>query len=361
MTDPYKIDAVQGQPAPYPMARAFTSARRSSQVADNVLVTARLRNGTTGYGEASPAAYVTRETPTSVLFAVAGAAAEVENQDVRLYRRWSESLRSALPEAPAARSAIEMALLDALSRCMGVSLWQWLGGAVPEVRTDLSIPLCAAEQAGESARTAAEAGYRSLKIKVGGPDLQADVERVLAVSHAAPGCSLRLDANQGFSATTALQFTRRLLAKQVRVELLEQPVARDDLEALAAVTRRSPVPVIADESVISPADALRVAAMEAAHGVNIKLAKSGVAGALEIVAIARAAGLRLMLGCMLESLLGLGAAVHLACGVGAFDYLDLDAHVLLGLKARGEPFAQVGDLLSPAAVRAGIGWDPDTT
>jgi L-alanine-DL-glutamate epimerase-like enolase superfamily enzyme len=124
------------------------------------------------------------------------------------------------------------------------------------------------------------------------------------------------------------------------------------------VTRRSPVPVIADEAVVDARDALRVAATGAAHGINIKVAKAGLLGALQIIAVAQAGGLKLMLGCMLESLLGIGAALHLACGTGAFDYLDLDAHTLIGLEPQGLPFAQDGDRLRVDATAPGIGWSP---
>ena len=201
-------------------------------------------------------------------------------------------------------------------------------------------------------------GYRSLKIKVGGPNRQEDLARVRSVSQAAPGAGIRLDANQGFTAPEALEFLRACAAAGVPVEIIEQPVPRDDWEALAEVTRRSPVPVIADEAVIDARAALHLASTQAAHGINIKVAKAGLLGALQIIAIARAGGLKLMLGCMLESLLGIGAAVHLACGTGAFDYLDLDSHALIGLEPSGSPFAQAGDVHRVHPHAAGIGWQP---
>ncbi|HEU4754882.1 MAG TPA: enolase C-terminal domain-like protein, partial [Armatimonadota bacterium] len=103
---------------------------------------------------------------------------------------------------------------------------------------------------------------------------------------------------------------------------------------------------------------LRVAATGAAHGINIKLAKAGMLGALQIIAIARAAGLKLMIGCMLETLPGNGAAVHFACGTGAFDYLDLDSHMLVGIETPGLPFEQRGDELRVRADVPGTGWQP---
>lgn len=340
------------------MKSPFESAKRRSSVAENVLVTAVLSDGTRGYGEASPADYVTGETPESVLASVSGAADAVLRRDISRVRDWAPRLDEALSGQHTARSAAEMALLDALSRTWGVPLWIYFGGATPEVRSDLTVPIAPPEQAGAIAAEAAGMGYRSIKIKVGGPDRDADLERVRAVSAAAPGAGIRLDANQGFGADEALAFLAACEGAGIPIEMMEQPVPREDLEALAAVTRGSRVPVIADEAVVDPAAAVKVAAMGAAHGINIKVAKAGLLGALQIIAIARAAGLKLMLGCMLESLLGIGGSLHLACGSGAFDYLDLDSHALIGLTPTGLPFAQEGDVLRVSASTPGIGWEP---
>jgi L-Ala-D/L-Glu epimerase len=343
--------------ARYPMKSPFESAKRRSTEAENVLVIVALSDGTTGYGEASPASYVTGETAQTVLDAVSSAHG-LAGRDPARVAAWASVLNESLTEHPTARSAVEMAILDALTRSWGIPLWVYFGGAVQEVRSDLTVPIAAPEQASAIAAEAAGMGYRSLKIKVGGPDREADLERVRAVSRAAPGAGIRLDANQGFGPDEALAFLRDCQSAGVPVELMEQPVPRDDWEGLAAVTRRSPVPVIADEAVVDAQAALRVAATGAAHGINIKVAKAGLLGALQIVAIARAAGLKLMLGCMLESLLGIGASLHLACGTGAFDYLDLDAHALIGLTPAGLPFAQEGDVLRVDAGAPGIGWRP---
>jgi len=114
---------------------------------------------------------------------------------------------------------------------------------------------------------------------------------------------------------------------------------------MAWLQKRSPAPVAADESVRSPEDALRVIEARAAGVLNIKLAKTGVRGALDIAALARAAGLKLMIGCMQETARGLSPSVHLACGLGAFSYCDLDSDALLGPgQPRGE-FRREGPLL----------------
>jgi L-alanine-DL-glutamate epimerase-like enolase superfamily enzyme len=332
------------------MRAPFESARRRSTVARNARVEVVLADGTRGLGEASPAAYVTGEDQESVCAAAAGARTALLGEDAHRWARWEARLRDALPGAPTARSAIEMAILDATARRAGVPLWKWLGGASTRVVTDLSIPICPPTEAAERAAAAAAKGFRHIKIKVGGADRAEDAARVRAIAERCPGVRLRLDANQGFAPDEALSFVRQVMAAGVPVELLEQPVAKTDWDGLARVTRGSPVPVIADEAIQSPADAVRVAATGAAHGVNIKLAKSGIRGAMAIVAICRAAGLKLMIGCMLETDLGIGAAVQLACGTGAFDYLDLDAHLLIGLEPPYRDFRQRGAVMAVRGV-----------
>lgn len=349
---------LRSDPTEYPMRSPFLTAMRRSTTADNVTVRALLAGGVTGYGEGSPADYVTGETPQSVLRDCRVAAEALAGVDVRRTAHWSARLREALPSSPTARCAVEMALFDALCRAHDTPMWVWFGGAGREVRTDLTLPISETEQAAEEARKAAALGYRSLKIKVGGADREADFERVLAVSRAAPGVRLRLDANQAFTAAETLELLRRCQAEEVPVEMVEQPVPREDLEALAEVTRWSPVPVIADEAVLDAAAAVRIASLGAAHGVNIKLAKAGMFGALQIISVARAAGLKLMIGCMLESLLGSAAAVHLACGTGVFDFLDIDSHALIGLEPPGVPFAQQGDVQRVPEAVPGHGWEP---
>src|SRR5438128_2197621 len=124
------------------MASPFESAQRRSTVARNARVAVTLSDGTRGLGEASPAAYVTGEDQSSVCAAAAAARAALLGEDVHRWARWEARLREALPAAPTAVSALEMALLDATTRRAGLPLWKWLGGATTRVVSDLSIPIC---------------------------------------------------------------------------------------------------------------------------------------------------------------------------------------------------------------------------
>jgi L-alanine-DL-glutamate epimerase-like enolase superfamily enzyme len=346
MEESARIAEISAERVDLPMARPFESAKRRTTVAEVVRVRVRLHGGAEGTGEAAPAGYVTGEDADSLQLAIAAATAALAGLPADRPRVWLDRLTEALPDHPTGRGAVEAALQDALAVHCGLPLWRWWGGAISQVTSDLSIPMVPSDEAAAVAEEAVARGFRRLKIKVGGPSQEEDEGRVRAIAAAAPGVPLRLDGNQGFTPEGALAFVGGLMAAGVPVELLEQPVDRDDWEGLAVVTRRSPVPVIADEAVLHPRDALRLAATGSAHGINIKLAKSGIAGAMAILAIARAAGLRLMLGCMIESDWGIRTAVHLACGTGVFDYLDLDSHLLIGQEPPYAGFRQGGGTIS---------------
>jgi L-alanine-DL-glutamate epimerase-like enolase superfamily enzyme len=333
-------------PVEIPLRRPFVTSRRASTHAENVFVRVRLSDGAEGWGEASPARYVTGEDVASVQEAVAAAARVLHGLHAGRWACCHELLQDAIPHAPTSRSAIEFALADARARQDGRPLWQMLGGARRCVVSDLTISILPPEEAAEEAARAVALGFRHLKVKVGCGNLDEDEARVRAIAARAPHCRIRLDANQAFDPEAVLSFVDRLRAAEVELQLLEQPVPQEEWDGLAYVTHHSPVPVIADESVRTPVDAMRVARSEAAHGINVKLAKSGLNDSLAIVAIAQAAGLDLMLGCMMESDWGIGAAVHFACGTGAFRFLDLDSHLLIGLSPPYAGFRQRGEVLS---------------
>ena len=147
-----------------PMKSAFESARRRSTGAENVLVSVRLADGTPGFGEASPASYVTGEEVADVLAAVNGPGQALIGQRADCVVRWSGALQEALPGRATSRSAVEIAVLDALTRRQGVPLWTYFGGAGTEIRTDLTVPIAPVAEAGAIAAEASARGFRSLKI-----------------------------------------------------------------------------------------------------------------------------------------------------------------------------------------------------
>jgi L-alanine-DL-glutamate epimerase-like enolase superfamily enzyme len=175
----------------------------------------------------------------------------------------------------------------------------------------------------ELARARASQGFRILKLK-GGIAPEEDVRRVLAVHDALPDLVLRLDADQGYTVQQALDVARRLEGK---LEMLEQPTPGRDLDALREVTVHSPVPILADESLTNPASALEIASQRAAHGLSVKLATcGGLQCARQVDAIARAARLDTMVGCIHEPALLIAAGLGLALSSPNVRYGDLDGH-----------------------------------
>jgi len=278
----------------------------------------------------------------------------VEGTDAASWRPLAACLTASFEHQETARAGVEMALLNALATSLGIPLYTFFGGAASEVETDLTIPIESAQHMGELARDYAARKIATLKLKVG-TGVQKDRERVLAVAEAAPNSALILDGNQGFTPTAAVELIASLAAEHVHPILFEQPTHRHDLEGLRFVTEHVSVPVAADESVHTAADALRVARMGAANVVNIKLMKSGIVEALDIAAVCRAAHIELMIGAMVEPRLAISAAAHLAAGLGGFRFIDLDTPMLLA----GDPFTggyeQHGMTYRLDGVRAGLG------
>ncbi len=333
------IARIECSPKQTPLHSPFTTSQGTAVAALALGVTMTLDDGRVSLGETVPVTYVTGETMEMAREGIERAAHSLIGLDIARFRTAFDLIRAAAPEAPAARCGLEQALLAAWSQTVGISLAQLWGGALPSVETDLTIPI--SPNATELTELAWALGMRIFKIKVGEADVEADHARVLEVRAAAPDAHLRIDANQAFTREGALCFIERLLKEGAHVEMLEQPVRRDDFEGMAWVAERSPVPVFADESCRSTRDALRLADT-AVQGYNCKIQKSGISTVLDIVAIARAAGKRLMLGCMLETRQSIAFSLALACGTGAFDFIDLDSHLLLNEAGDNPSFSQEG-------------------
>ena len=310
------------------LRRPFITAQGRRDRTINAAITVQLRGGASGYGEASTSIAQKHLTSAALRRALERMASRARGRDVRDWRALVDEAWARHSSLSPAVAAFEAALLTALASEAGVSLAGWLGGASERLETDLTISASTEPAATRAAAAeAAAAGFRVLKVKVGGKRAD-DLARVAAVRDAAPRARLLLDGNQGFSPSSALEFMHAVLKTGAKVSLFEQPTPKADLEALAFVSKRCPVPVAADESVATPADAAR-AADAGVTAINIKLAKSGISRGLEIAAVANAAGLPLMIGCMAETARGLSASVHLALGTGFFRWCDLDSDVLL--------------------------------
>jgi L-alanine-DL-glutamate epimerase-like enolase superfamily enzyme len=355
---PTTIRALRAEPLDIPLLTPFGIAGGAQEVARNLLVTVELADGTRGYGEAAPFPAFNGETQASAAAAVEAARPLVEDADARAWRPLAASLRDAIGGAGSARCAIETAVLDALTRRAGMPLYVFFGGAGSVLETDMTVTTGSVEQASTAALEILARGIKTIKVKVGGGDLGLDLARVVAIHAVAPDSPLILDGNGGMSADAALELVGALQMQNIRPVLLEQPVPGDDWEGLAQLARWGGVPVAADETASSAPNVLRIAQERAAQVVNIKLQKAGVVEALDIAAICRAAGLRLMVGGMVESILSMTVSAHFAAGLGGFEFVDLDTPMFMAENPFDGGFAQAGARLDVGGVAAGHGVTP---
>ena len=328
--EPFVVESIAARALSVPLCEPFVIATGRVDATRAVEVEVRVRwrgQSATGLGEAACLPPVTREDQGDVLDALGGLSSA--GLDATL-----DTLDSALPPlGPVTRAGVETAILDALARLAGVPLRELLyagpASSASTLETDITIAIAEPDRMASLARGWAARGFRALKVKVG-KDLDTDVRALVAISLAAPAARLRVDANAGYSAAEAIALARECERRGVAIECWEQPCAEGDLDAMAEVTAAVTAPVIADESVKGLADLERIVRGRCARGVNLKLAKSGgPLAALAIGRAARAAGLEVMVGGMVETRLGMSAAAHVACALGGVEYVDLDTAWLL--------------------------------
>ena len=335
--------ALDVEPLSVPLRDPFVIASGRIDVTRAALVSATVEDAAgrraVGLGEAAALPPVTREDQPELLAAIAAASPALVGLRLEAApERWqalASAVARALPESAVARAGVESAILDAWCRAAGVSVARALAGgeSLPPARpvffTDITLPISDPDRMVQAARRHHAAGFDCFKVKVG-RDWRADRASLRAVGGAIPSARFRLDANAGFSAADALALLDAALADGLDVECYEQPCAAADLAGMAEVTARSPVPVVADESFRCAADLDRIIAARAAHAVNLKLVKlGGPIASLALGRRARAAGLKLMAGAMVETRVGLLAMAHVVAALGGADWIDLDTAFLL--------------------------------
>jgi L-alanine-DL-glutamate epimerase-like enolase superfamily enzyme len=302
--------------------RAATHPDEMEEI-DVVFVRVDTREGRVAWGCAAFDPALTGESLDAVLQAARACAERAKDLNPLNTEFALAELVPLTEDTPSVRCAFDIAFYDLLGLAAGLPLHRLLGGYRYRIQTSITLSLRTIKETVEMARNRARQGFRILKLK-GGLDPWEDVERVQAVHRALPNITLRLDAEQGYSVQEALDVARTL---QNELEILEQPTPADQLEALRQVTQRSPLPVLADESLTDPASALRIAERRAAHGMSVKLATcGGLQCGRQVDAIARAAGMMTMVGCINEPALLIAAGLGMALSSPNVNYVDLDGH-----------------------------------
>ena len=341
-----------------PITDPFVVATGARTVAENVFLRVTLADGAQGYGEAAPFPEVGGETRESCLRTLYQICKTVLGRSAASYKEIGCLLSEQACTYPAARCGLETAIIDAFCRTANIPMWQLWGGSDVRAReTDITIPIADLDRTVALARGWYGRGFRLFKMKVG-KDVEGDIRRLEAVHRTLPGISFIGDGNQGFTRQECLTFAQGVKRFGGTMVLLEQPVVRDDLDSMAAIRRETGIPVAADESVRSLADAQEVVAQNAADYINIKITKTGVIEAVEIASFTKASGLKLMIGGMLETRIAMGCSFGLVLGLGGFDVLDLDTPLLQAEDPVTGGYRYDGSQLQPWS---GPGLDMKTT
>lgn len=313
-----------------PLRVPFKTAVRSVDSVEDVILEIHTDTGAVGYGEAPPTGAVTGDTTGAIIGAVRDHIAKtLIGRDVDEFEDLCIALDKCILKNSSAKAAADMALWDLYGQLYNIPVYKLMGGARKSIITDITISVNEPDEMVRDAQDAIERGYDCLKVKVG-KEPEKDIARLSAIRSVVPKeTCIRIDANQGWTPKEAVRILNGMQEKGLDIEFVEQPVKAHDLEGLKYVTERSYVPVLADESVFSAADALKIMQMRAADLVNIKLMKcGGLYNALKIASAAEVYGVECMIGCMLEAKISVNAAVHLACAKQIITKIDLDGPVL---------------------------------
>lgn len=358
------VRSIQSETLNIPLTEPFGISGGAQHEAKNVLVAVTLENGEIGYGEGAPLPPYNGETQEITLEAINQISSQLLGMNVKNWRDISEILRESIPHSGSARCAIETAVLDALTRSQGRPFWSLFGESKATIETDMTIttqPGLSADEAINHALSSTisilERGIRIIKTKVGG-DLELDIRRLEAIHSKAPNSPLILDGNGAFTADEALQFLDRLAKVGVVPDIFEQPVKGSDIMGLKKVKDNGGIPVAADESVKDLESAQRVIDEKAATIVNIKIMKCGPVEGYDIAVMCKKAGLDVMIGGNVESILAMTASAHISYGSGLISHHDLDTPAWMRKNPFSGGFLMEGGQITLDHIEKGHGVTP---
>ena len=352
-----KITKVSAYPVEMKLAEPYTIAYETVDSATNVFLVLETNDGIIGYGCAAPDMEVTGESSDTVMHDCKKYIEPIlHGVDPTRYIYQLEKLKNVLQKSPSTLAMVDMALFDILGKIAGLPVYKLLGGFRTRMKTSITIGILPVKETVGRAKRFIKDGFKVLKIK-GGADVDEDVEKMIKVRKAVgEKIEIRFDANQGYSVYESLKFVEE--TRKEKIELIEQPTPKGESDLLGGVTNNVPIPVMADESLMNLRDAYRLARKNLVDTVNIKLMKvGGINEAIQINAVAKAANLEVMVGCMDESALAIAAGLHFALARPNVIYADLDGHFdLIGDPADGAVILKDG-ILYPTN-KPGLGFEP---
>lgn len=327
-----KITDIETFQITVPLKKPFKTALRTVSLAKTVVVKMSFENHTIGWGEAPPTIVITGESTESIEAAIHCVFKPfLIGKSLLNYESILQDMNQLFIHNSSAKAAIDMAVYDGLSQYCGLPLYQFLGGYRSELETDYTVSVNSPREMAEDAERHKVEGFQILKVKVGNESIHKDIERIEEIRRRiGKGIKIRLDANQGWSAKQAVFAIRKMEDKGLDIELVEQPVHKDDIEGLKAVTDAVETMIMADESVFTEKQAFQILQTRGADLINIKLMKAGgIHRASKINALAEACGVECMVGSMIETKIGISAAAHFAASKKNITRFDFDAPLML--------------------------------
>jgi L-alanine-DL-glutamate epimerase-like enolase superfamily enzyme len=329
-----------------PMRTTFATSLGSKTCATSVIISVHCDNGSVGLGEVPTSFVLPHETVKAIQAVLVETRPLLYGKAIDDYAALIARLRKQYPNFHMTLSGLEVALFRAYLAVEGKTEFAFWGAKNKTFETDITIPFVPdVKTLTPWIQKAIRKGFRTYKVKVSG-DVKKDLKFCLVVrkilAESGRPFMIRLDGNQGFTAKSAMELLEELDRVSIVVELFEQMLKRDNYKGMKTLYKNSPVPIIADETVFCADDCKRVIDQKLAHGVNIKIAKSGISESRRILKLAKQAGLKLMIGCMTETMTGLSAGIYLAAGTGEFDYIDLDSIHFLHHRRQYEDIAIAG-------------------
>ncbi len=305
-----KIEEINIYQLEIPLNIEFAISLGSQNFYEGIIIEMKtLKN--TGYGEAETIQQITGETP-NVLFNIAeDLIRSMEGKKFDSIEDASLFIYSFSYGNSAAKSSVEMAIYELLTKEYNISLYRFLGGSLNPRSTSLTIPIGSVKQSLELLENYQKFGIKIIKIKIG-KNLDDDMEKINKISeNLKSGVKFFADANQGYNLNQALKMSNLLYRKEAL--FIEQPLPRNFIYETSELRKKTELPIMLDESISTPYDIINAIRYGAADLINVKLSKSGgIRNAIKILSIAAAGGVDAMVGCMLESKLGIAASLAVA-------------------------------------------------
>ena len=322
-----KIVKFEYYPITMQLKEPYTIAYESKYKISNMLCRLITDENIIGLGVAAPDFEVTGESIDTVEEVCRTVIDPfIKGKDPLRIAKIMTDIRSLLPKHPSALAMIDMALYDILGKKAGLPVYKILGGFRTRVATSITVGIFPLNETIKRCKVFIADGFRVIKVK-GGLNVDEDIEKIIKIRETVgKNIALRFDANQGYTVEQSKLFVKETL--KAKLELIEQPTPRNEMELLGKVTDSVSIPVMADESLMNLRDAFKLARNKLVDTVNIKLMKvGGIYEALHINSVAKAANLEAMIGCMDEAALGIAAGLHFALARPNVDYADLDGHL----------------------------------